>query len=336
MTKTILFGAGASIDESANGPVPLTKDLFDILRETKESWKNLPDDWDQEFRNTEFEKAMQKLLDKYLNEAIYRSGSTVQVPFDQISKDPSLRVWSDLQWDLAEYFYLEHRIKADSLYIKLLEEIRSNFTSFQLSTLNYDILLLQALELIGLVGPDVSLISPIPICSPHGSSLFYCCTPNFKRTENGYAIYPGTQLAGDPLNIDENINRIEIKAFSSGTEFKNRKEDLFPPIMCYIEPMKRIKVGKKFIQAEQQKWKDWVNSSEAIVVIGVNITLDDKHIWDPLCKTKAPILYVSGEGSRENFHKWREHCQRSNPKDEATDKKWIDSQSEISNFLSPV
>jgi hypothetical protein len=31
--KTILFGAGASVDESKNGRVPLTKELFKNLRE---------------------------------------------------------------------------------------------------------------------------------------------------------------------------------------------------------------------------------------------------------------------------------------------------------------
>ncbi|HDZ26986.1 MAG TPA: hypothetical protein ENH65_10815, partial [Candidatus Aminicenantes bacterium] len=290
MMKTILFGSGASVDESANGKVPLTNGLFKALRESKKSWKNLPSKWVQEFEkvqefeNNRFEQAMEKLLDEQLDS--YQSGKDRwKVDFSQIAATPYIRRWRDLQWDIAEYFYLEHKLKKDSLYMRLLEKIKPHFLEFKLATLNYDILLFQALERVKLLGADVSLALPIPICLPHGSSLLYCSTPNLKRTDNAYALYPGTQIAGDPLNIDEDINRVVIKAFTSAAEFHERKEDLFPPIMCYIEPNKRIKIGNKFIQAEQQKWYDWVMSSEAIVIIGVDVNEKDKHIWEPLGKT---------------------------------------------------
>ncbi len=87
MTKTILFGAGASVDESVNGRVPLTGELFAVLRENKKSWKDLSLDRSQEFQES-FEIATQLLLDQTFDSAIHHSGHTLKVDFSQIALFP--------------------------------------------------------------------------------------------------------------------------------------------------------------------------------------------------------------------------------------------------------
>lgn len=327
--KTILFGAGASVDESMNGKVPLTSELFQVLRREKESWKTLDAEQVSIFEHHDFEDAMQLLLDA-LPDVAEKENNCCRIDFARLSNNPNLRLWSDLQWDMAEYFLFGHRLKECSLYIDLLEKIKFHFSDFKLSTLNYDILLFQALERVKLVSPDMNLATPIPICVPHGSSLLYCHSPNYKRTKDGYGIYPG-QISGNPIHINENYNQVDVRVFQSFNHFKERRLDLFPPIMCYIEPQKRVHIGYKFIQAEQRKWREWVKHSTAIVIIGVSVNRNDKHIWGPLAQTSARILYVSGSTSKERFVAWCRENNREN--DQATDRHWQDSQEEIMKFL---
>jgi hypothetical protein len=258
------------------------------------------------------------------------NGPTLDVNFAQISKDLKLRLWSDLHWDIAEYFLLEHRIKIDSLYVHLLEKIKNHFTEFKLATLNYDVLLFEALEKINFIGSEKQLTTLIPVCLPHGSSLIYCKTPNYKRAEGAYEFYSG-QVTGHPIIINEEVNKVEIDVFKSFDQFQERRSDLFPPIMCYIEPLKRIPVGKHFIAAEQRKWREWAQHSSAIVIIGVSVNRNDKHIWEPLRKTPARILYVSGTKSKKDFEKW---ClENGRTLDHATGKRWRESQADILSFL---
>lgn len=80
----------------------------------------------------------------------------------------------------------------------------------------------------------------------------------------------------------------------------------YVPIMCHYEPEKFPQNGDNLIKIQQNRFR-WFceNVQEVIVIIGVYPNFADTHIWDPLAKTKAKIVFINPNSKdNEKFEKW--------------------------------
>jgi len=80
--------------------------------------------------------------------------------------------------------------------------------------------------------------------------------------------------------------------------------DAFPPVMSYFEPSKRTTSGANFIESQRKRFAELVEGAEKIAIIGLRVREHDKHIWEPLSKTSAKIIYCAGNSAGDEFKKW--------------------------------
>ena len=265
---TILLGAGASYGSDSSGTPPLGPQLFDELKKFAAStWGAISGDIEDVFR-TDFEEGMRLLIDR----------SKFAAP---------------LQWDMAEYFYRSFRIRASNKYLELLDEIRGSSVKIALSTLNYDTLLFQAAQHLDTplsIGSTPPISQGFSLTLPHGSSTLYCSS--LKATGN--IAFQGRIASSG-----------KVKVFRDLQEFYSEKQsNRFPPVMSYFEPNKFTPSGASFIKKQRELFLDHVINSEGIVIIGVNVHPIDVHIWEPLLRTKAKIMYIGGQLGKTSFEQW--------------------------------
>lgn len=268
--SVILFGAGASYGSDNMGTPPLGSDLFDDLVSFNTSgWGQIPLDLADNFRH-DFEEGM-KILSK------------------------SHPHWMPpLQRAMAAYFF-NFVPQPSNLYRKLARGIvRSNWNG-TLSTINYERLLELSLIEEGLrpiFGCSRSNSNEIELCLPHGCCHLFC---ESVRGSSSMVSFAGTMVKTNG----------PIKGLSNPTEFQLRiQNDAFPPVMSYFEPEKKTTSGASFIDNQWSRFLELVSKASIVGIIGVKVQPSDNHIWDPLVKTSARLMYCSGKRGGQEFDVW--------------------------------
>ena len=152
----------------------------------------------------------------------------------------------------------------------------------------------------------------IELCLPHGCCHFFC--------ESVFGSARGVSFSG--MNVSTNG---PIKVISNPQEFQQRiQNDAFPPAMSYFEPQKRTTSGNNFILAQRNRFAELVKSAEKIILVGIRVREHDGHVWEPLKKTKAQLIYISGAPARQEFESWGSVA-RPNNADIAMDGYFADS-----------
>jgi len=275
-TILFLFGAGASKGSEEKGIIvpALATELFKELKNSAPStWGTLYSEYGDHLQ-LDFEKRMDIILDN--------------CP-EQIS---------ELQRDMARYFF-RFSPSPNNLYIQLIKRLGIENISF--ASLNYDRLLEEAI-LRSEFFPNYKLekdnAKEVNLCLLHG-----CC--NLFLT--GLDIPPGALH----FTYGENVfDSSEIKIVRSSLEFQTElRSRALPPIMACFNQKKTSAVGKMFLEAQKVRFEQMVRSAELIVVVGVQVMEHDNHIWSPLEKTDAKIVYCSGSGD-ESFKSWAKKFRR--------------------------
>ena len=312
MKKLIVFGAGASFGSEKDDMPPLSASLFTKLVERyPNSWGQMDEETARLFQD-DFEKGMEK-----------------------IAKDESAML-TDLQKSMAKYF-VHFRPSKENLYVKLTQKIKEAKWDGSIATLNYDRLLQLSLKKSGLKQTfDSSIFPKIQVCYPHG-----CCNFFFKgiTATNGISIdrhalrftgnrsvvvcEGGHMSAAGPIlstNGGEEIsshNGSSINYSSEGlvtqgepihvaeslSDFFSEIYAPFPPIMSYFTRSKFTLSCKNFIDEHRIKLGNLIASADDIVIIGIRIREEDKHVWEPLSKTSARITYCAGN-EIEKYLEW--------------------------------
>ena len=97
-----------------------------------------------------------------------------------------------------------------------------------------------------------------------------------------------------------------IKIINDQKEFHTQiNNDAFPPVMSYIKPQKPTSTGITFIDHPKKRFAELVNTASVIGIIGVQINLEDRHIWDILAQCQAKLVYCAGRSSASKFECWR-------------------------------
>jgi hypothetical protein len=79
---------------------------------------------------------------------------------------------------------------------------------------------------------------------------------------------------------------------------------VLPPVMSYYEPNKFTVSCADLIRDERSRFEEAVLSADRVALIGVRVHPVDKHIWVPLGKTNAKIIYISGASAAGDFSTW--------------------------------
>lgn len=268
----IFFGAGASFGcSSLNDTPPLTKNLFNELKTFNSTiWNQIPKELEA-FFISDFEKGMSFLFS---------------------SKPTLLPI---LQRSMASYFF-KFIPGENNLYRKLAQKIQKNNQQVQIATINYDRLLIESLLDEGItikIGKEKDNSNRLKLILPHG-----CCNL-FNKNIKGLAKY----ISIDGLRVKTNVIDSPVIIRDSTDFYTKISTDPFPPIMSYIEPTKNTLSGGNFLTTQREIYKKAVMDSELICIIGVSIRQRDRHIWQPLQKTSAELVYCSGKDGSE-FEKW--------------------------------
>ncbi len=273
MSVLFLFGAGASHgSENGTEHTPaLGANLFQALRARAPlTWGKLDKKYGGLFRD-DFEKAMDLVI--------------AQHPL----------VISELERDMAEYFF-NFWPSPHSLYIKLIQRLSDLIHDISFSSLNYDRLLEEAILRSGF-SPNYIFETynekEVSICLPHG-----CCNLFLKDID----IPPGC-VSFDYTSDQFDSDRISV--IRTYDDFRNELQSrALPPIMACFNPKKTLAVGRKFLEIQKMRFEKMVQSAGLIVIVGVQVREHDDHIWSPLARTNAKLVYCSGTEGMGIFKAW--------------------------------
>ncbi|OGF30580.1 hypothetical protein A2533_04200 [Candidatus Falkowbacteria bacterium RIFOXYD2_FULL_35_9] len=262
----IIFGAGASFGSDSNNVPPLGSGLFSALQKfNPNGWGKIDGDLANSFQS-DFEATMPKVNSHAL---------------------------PPLQRVMADYFF-RFQPTHNNLYYKLANLIAQKTWDGAFVTLNYERLLEISL-LAAKINPfdkNTTTEKFIELCLPHGACNLFC--------ESVKGLASAVSFAG--LNVQTNGPIIGIR---DANTFQQRiQNDAFPPVMSYFEPSKRTTSGANFIESQRKRFAELVEGAEKIAIIGLRVREHDKHIWEPLSKTNAKIIYCAGNSAGDEFKKW--------------------------------
>ena len=258
---TLIFGAGASYGSGMTHPYnpPLGNRLFEKLVSLNGAFSNIPESARRIFENDGFEDGMAT-----------------------ISNDS--RVINQLQKEIACYLS-KFQVTSNNAYSRLFKKIRHAMPNINIVTLNYDIMIEQALSLNGYATDYNDSGKGVTLLKPHGSSNFLPRIPNGCTFNNVVAVDCTTFFEG-----------LETTAVSTCAEVKhwcdNPQNNSLSPVLCMYEKGKRAVINSGLIGDIQNKYKNVISNSNLVILVGIKYIKHDSHIWQPLEDSNASLLIV--------------------------------------------
>ena len=289
MATLILFGAGASAycGERTIMPYnpPLGKDLFIDLEKEISELSKLPQNIKDVFKN-DFEKGMELFMKHNFNEA----------PIDLMKK-------------IGRYFLKFHpEYIYRNYYFLLLDNLIKMNKKVVFASLNYEMILEEvAIKYIGIKKIAYNHKSFLPhlkdcisIIKPHGSANF------IPENKNNFVIKKPDFTGTVCMDSSEHI-----KPFARDDAKKLLSDDIniyqSPAISCYMLGKPTYFSGA-YVNKQRKLFKQAVSSAGRIIIIGVKLNEEDKHIWQPIAETKAIVGYV--EPCPDDIIKWTKNNRR--------------------------
>jgi hypothetical protein len=284
MTTVFLFGAGAS---NGSGPCrskspPLGRDLFAELRAQGGVAATFPDDLARAFQDFEAGIAL-----------LYEERNQDLVPF---------------LLQMAGYFV--HFCPAPgNRYIELVAMLKRLYVRPVFVTLNYEMMLEHAIQANGFL-PYHGLTAEPPrghvrVIKIHGSCHFLpdAGGANFQWENCTFESDTGSILEGKVLPARTSD---EVYAFLA-------RQTMLAPAMAMYAKGKRVLHCPDFIKQLTASWVRVSKDTKRIIIIGVAVNEEDKHIWGTLADSTAPLYYVGGRSSDgETFLAWAKSKNRCN------------------------
>ena len=296
--NVILFGAGASFGSELNMP-PLGSGLFiELVKFDQNYWGNILCKYKIIFDN-DFEEGMKSLIED----------SPFLVPFLQRTK--------------ALYF-TNFTPTAKNLYYQLAKRLEQNPKNVSLATLNYDMLLQNSFKMANI---NLALFQKssngLELILPHGSCNLFCKSVSASPV----GVY------FDPLQVKINGDIQEINLINDLAELRLEiRSNAIPPIMSYFEMEKRTTAGEQYLIESRKRLIHLIENAESVVIIGVKIREHDVHIWDPIKRTNAKLIYCSGSDERTQFYSFTDKY-RISKENHFIDGFWSDNFDEVFNHI---
>jgi hypothetical protein len=257
---TFIFGAGASFGSGGCEPTnpPLGNKLFEKLIE----------------REGDFSKIDEKYKSVFISEG-FEAGMAL------LSNDN--RILNPLQKELAMYFS-GFKARQDNAYVRLFSKLHRYIDQINIVTLNYDLLLEQALAFHGLQTDYNGSGGGVPVLKIHGSSNFLPQLGGIK--------FSGNTMIG----VSSYMEGLEVKVASSQQEVikwcQEPSNDDISPVLAIYEKGKRVVVNSILIKELQDKYVLVTKYSSLIVLVGIRYIEHDAHVWLPILESGAEILVI--------------------------------------------
>lgn len=270
---TLIFGAGASFGSGncyPNNP-PLGNELFNELVKLDGAFSRLDEKMKNEFIKKGFEEGM----------ALIQNDSSIINP---------------IQKEVASYLS-QFKVENDNAYVNLFKSIKEVINDITIVTLNYDLLIEDALRKnLLFIKYELDWKHGVSLLKPHGSCGFLPDLGGMNMSGNTM-INCGTFVDG--LNIFRSINKEEIINWC-----EDPKNSDISPVLSMYNKEKRIVINKNFISNIQEIYKKKIENSRMIILIGVKYIEHDTHIWEPIKNSKAKVYFNSRSGISEEMEKW--------------------------------
>jgi hypothetical protein len=284
MTTVFLFGAGASSGSGAcrSKPPPLGRDLFAALRAEGGVAATFPDDLALAFRDFEAGMAL-----------LYEERNQDLVPF---------------LLQMARYFVQFYPVPGNH-YIELVAMLKRLYVRPVFVTLNYEMMLEHAIQANGFL-PYHGLTAKPPrwhvrVLKIHGSCHFLPDTDgaNYQWENCTFESDTGGIFEGKVLPARTSD---EVYAFLA-------RQTMLAPAMAMYAKGKRVLHCPDFIKQLTASWQEVSKDTKRIIIIGVAVNEEDKHIWGTLADSTAPLYYVGGRKSDgDTFLAWAKRKNRRN------------------------
>lgn len=294
--NVFFFGAGASFGSDGRHLYhegllpPLGNNLYPFLRDAPElkEWANIPTEIKELFANS-FETAMAAL--------------------DENDKAFSKSLRRDIELSL---FFSKYHPKKSNLYWKLAKRISRKLKISKWSgaaiTLNYERLLEESFmrnELFTVVKGVTFYDDNLPsfednqlfeISYPHGACQFFI-GQNWFEGDGDIVFSPNGGGMSGHTGANHLLN-------SSNIPIACEKRQL--PLICRYHPKKTPSLRNYFIDTQQDRSQELIDNAKLITIVGIQcLPQNDLHIWHPLSKTKAFLIYVEpGQWGQEQFKEW--------------------------------
>lgn len=284
-----LFGAGASNGAIRVDPYcpPLMRELYDELA------KCYPNEWGLTSRLSPHADQFRDNFEATFSEVVLKIPKDSAPPFmvDSLTLLEKQRL-------LAKYFsqFVLHSNGMD-LYTKLLISLSNagQILDCLIATLNYDCLVEQAADRIGLrVDYLCTERKSVRVAKLHGSCNFI----TKRLSQHGRAM-----LASSGLHYEIDVDflpAVNVKDALSQRLCGPQVEYL--PVMSQVSPGKEHFVAPGKIQQIRNAWSGALSTTTTLVIIGVAHNRNDRHVVEPIRQTRAKIFYV---GDNCNFIKWQ-------------------------------
>ena len=204
----------------------------------------------------------------------------------------------------------EFKLGSRNHYRTLVQGLHDLPDQIVLSTLNYELLLEQAIIEAGMrvaySGPPAPPRA-IVLLKPHGSCNFLPYLPGFSFHNVTFAGGPGATAVDGQVRI---VGADEARRFC-------RDEDSLAPVIAVYARGKQVPFCPSFVGRIQEAWRAAVDSAARLFVIGVRTNPEDAHIWGPLASSTAPLWYVGPD--RTAFEAWKKTSGRRNARHLAND-----------------
>jgi len=115
------------------------------------------------------------------------------------------------------------------------------------------------------------------------------------------ALVNGAQSVGCPENLYADPAECRRKIQNEGA----------PPVMCYYEPAKSVTSGANIIANQQRDFATAVSQAAVIVIIGTQVAPQDTHIWDPIAKASAKVVFCGGSQGTQGYRAWQQQHRQS-------------------------
>lgn len=302
-----LFGAGASYGSdgkhlhAADKLPPLGKDLFVKLSTDTalRTWNNLSSEIKDLFGSKHFEEAMDYLdnTQNWADESVQRDLDLFRY-FSRFSPQPS-----NLYWKLS---------------ILISRKLSSQSWSGAIATLNYDRMIEESLmrnKVFTVVKgvtfyddnlPRLSDNQLIEVCYPHGACQFFL-GQNWFQGEGNIVFGPDSR-AVQTAGVNHILKKDNIPIACDKKQI---------PMICRYQSSKRPTVKNYFIDLQQERTQQIIQTAESITIIGVYCSFKtDNHIWDALDKSNAIIHYLEPSLQSQNlFREWAEAANKKEVSD---------------------
>lgn len=282
MSSVFLIGAGASYGSGPCTPYnpPLGTQFFEEFKKLGGVATTVDEQLSEMF-NLDFEKAMDEFFEKR-----------------------NLDVTSFLR-EMAKYFCQFEPLEGN-LYGELIKILGKGRKKVTFVTTNYDLLIELAAAQQGMYISYGGLPAPhnnLPLLKIHGSCHFLPDLGNstFKNCHFGTAGTRDSTIVEAPVKIATSIAEV--------LKFCNEQDSLAPALAMY-SPDKRVLYCKRFVEQQQEAWRNAVDKASSLYIIGLKVHAIDDHIWGILAKSKCTKYYIGGEP--EEFLEWAKNAGAKN------------------------